>query len=91
MGTLAIKHPDGFKTRLGLAKLLEDKELRIYRSAQAGSALQADVLSEQFRANTLLWRWAKAYVIAWPVAATTGFLVFPFARRATEEIMRRIG
>ena len=36
-----------------------------------------------------LLRWAKAYFIAWPVAATTGFLVFPIARRATDEILRR--
>lgn len=38
-----------------------------------------------------LTRWAKAYLIAWPVAATTGFLVFPLARRTTEGIMRLIG
>ena len=38
-----------------------------------------------------LAQWAKAYVIAWPVAATTGFLVFPTARRATDGIMRLIG
>jgi hypothetical protein len=38
-----------------------------------------------------LLRWAKAYIIAWPVAATTGFLVFPFARGATESIMKRLG
>lgn len=38
-----------------------------------------------------LWRWAKAYVIAWPVAATTGFFAFPLARGATEGIMRRLG
>jgi hypothetical protein len=33
-------------------------------------------------------QWAKAYIIAWPVAATTGFLVMPMARRATDRIMR---
>lgn len=37
-----------------------------------------------------LAQWAKAYFIAWPVAATTGFLVMPVARRATEGIMRLI-
>ena len=42
-------------------------------------------------APDFLWRWAKAYIIAWPVAATTGFLVFPLARGATEGIMRRLG
>lgn len=38
-----------------------------------------------------LTQWVKAYFIAWPVAATTGFLVMPMARRATDGIMRRIG
>jgi len=37
-----------------------------------------------------LTQWVKAYFIAWPVAATTGFLVMPVARRATEGIMRMI-
>ncbi|MDP2410421.1 MAG: DUF2798 domain-containing protein [Pseudolabrys sp.] len=43
-----------------------------------------------FRSDFLM-QWAKAYIIAWPVAATTGFLVMPVARRATDAIMRRIG
>lgn len=43
-----------------------------------------------FRADFLL-QWAKAYFIAWPVAATTGFLVMPAARRATDGILRLIG
>jgi len=38
-----------------------------------------------------LYQWAKAYFIAWPVAAITGFLVMPMARRATEKITRLIG
>jgi len=42
------------------------------------------------RADFLL-QWVKAHVIAWPVAATTGFLVMPMARRATDGIVRRIG
>jgi Protein of unknown function (DUF2798) len=37
-----------------------------------------------------LTQWAKAYVIAWPVAAGTAFLIMPFARRATERIVTRI-
>jgi hypothetical protein len=32
----------------------------------------------------------KAYVIAWPVAATTGYLVMPLARRLTDRILTRI-
>ena len=38
-----------------------------------------------------LSHWVKAYVIAWPVAAVTGFLVMPAARRATEGIVRLLG
>ena len=35
--------------------------------------------------------WAKAYVIAWPVAAITGYLVMPMARRFTDRVVARIG
>lgn len=38
-----------------------------------------------------LWQWTKAFVVAWPIAATTAYLVMPFARRATERLMARIG
>ena len=41
------------------------------------------------RADFLL-KWLKAYLIAWPVAAVTGFLVMPMARRLTERIVQRI-
>ena len=43
-----------------------------------------------FRPDFLL-QWVKAYFIAWPIAAVTGFLVMPMARRATDGIVRRIG
>ncbi len=36
-------------------------------------------------------QWAKAYIISWPIAATTAFLVMPMARRATDRIMSGIG
>jgi len=36
-------------------------------------------------------QWLKAYVIAWPVAATTGFLVMPMARRVTDRIVAMTG
>lgn len=39
-----------------------------------------------FRPDFLV-QWVKAYVIAWPVAATTGFLVMPAAQRATRLIV----
>ena len=38
-----------------------------------------------------LARWVKAYFIAWPVAAATGFVVMPVARRATDGIVRMMG
>ncbi len=37
-----------------------------------------------------LYQWVKAYVIAWPVAAATAFLVMPFTRRTTERIAAMI-
>jgi hypothetical protein len=43
-----------------------------------------------FRHDFLL-QWVKAYFIAWPIAALTGFLVMPMARRATDGIVRRMG
>jgi hypothetical protein len=38
-----------------------------------------------------LAQWAKAYFIAWPIAAVTAFLVMPSARRITDGLMRKIG
>ena len=38
------------------------------------------------RADFLL-QWAKAYFIAWPIAAVTAFFVMPPARRATDGII----
>jgi membrane protein CcdC involved in cytochrome C biogenesis len=37
------------------------------------------------------WQWFKSYIVSWPVAAVTGFLVMPAARRLTGRIMSRIG
>jgi Protein of unknown function (DUF2798) len=31
--------------------------------------------------------WGKSYLIAWPIAAVTGFAVMPLARRVTARIM----
>lgn len=42
-----------------------------------------------FRAD-FLSQWAKAYFIAWPIAAITAFFVMPPARRVTDAIMKRI-
>jgi len=38
-----------------------------------------------------LLQWAKAYIIAWPIAALTGFLVMPMARRFTDWVMTLTG
>jgi nucleoside permease NupC len=43
-----------------------------------------------FRPDFLL-QWVKAYFMAWPIAALTGFLVMPMARRATDGIVRKFG
>jgi hypothetical protein len=36
-------------------------------------------------------QWGTAYIIAWPIAALTGFLVMPMARRLTTRVMSLIG
>ncbi len=35
-------------------------------------------------------QWVKAYLIAWPVAAVTGYLIMPSARRLTDRIVARL-
>ena len=42
-----------------------------------------------FRADFIL-HWAKAYFIAWPIAAATAYLFMPMARRITDGIVARI-
>ena len=37
-----------------------------------------------------LWQWAKAYVLAWPVAAVSAFFAIPAARRITGLIVAAI-
>jgi hypothetical protein len=37
-----------------------------------------------------LLQWAKAYFIGWPVAAVTGYLVMPMARRFTSRMVTLI-
>ena len=38
-----------------------------------------------------VYQWAKAYIIAWPIAAITGYLVMPPARRLTDWVVAHIG
>ena len=35
-------------------------------------------------------QWAKAYIIAWPIAALTGYAVMPMARRFTTRVVALI-
>jgi hypothetical protein len=37
-----------------------------------------------------LAHWAKAFIIAWPVAASTAFAIMPPARRLTDFIIARL-
>lgn len=41
--------------------------------------------------NDFMLQWIKAYAVAWPVAAVTGFLFMPAARRITDRILIIIG
>jgi Protein of unknown function (DUF2798) len=34
-----------------------------------------------------LWQWAKAFFVAWPIAAGTAFFVMPGARRLAERLL----
>jgi hypothetical protein len=38
-----------------------------------------------FRSDFIL-QWIKAYLIAWPIAAITGFVVMPMANRFTRRV-----
>jgi hypothetical protein len=40
--------------------------------------------------SDFLLLWAKAYAIAWPVAAATAFMIMPGARRLTDRIIARL-
>jgi len=37
--------------------------------------------------SDFILQWAKAYIIAWPVAAATGYAVMPMARRFTSRVV----
>ena len=40
--------------------------------------------------SDFLLQWVKAYVIAWPVAAGTAFMIMPTCRRLTDRIVARL-
>ena len=52
--------------------------------------LIATLLNLGLHAGFLL-QWAKAYIVGWPVAAATGYLIMPMARRFTDRVVARIG
>jgi len=41
--------------------------------------------------HDFILQWVRAYIIAWPVAAITAYVVMPMARRFTDRVMARIG
>ena len=41
--------------------------------------------------HDFILQWAKAYIIAWPIAAITGYVILPMARRFTDRVVTRIG
>ena len=71
-----------FKSRLILALLMSSVMVMMV-------TLLVTFLNLGFAAN-FLGQWAKAYLIAWPVAATTAYLIMPPARRLTERIVTRL-
>jgi nucleoside permease NupC len=36
-------------------------------------------------------QWAKAFIVAWPIAAVVAYLITPMARRFTDRVMGRSG
>ena len=51
--------------------------------------LVATFINLGLAANFLL-QWAKAYIVSWPIAACTGYLVMPMARRFTDRVVSLI-
>jgi hypothetical protein len=40
--------------------------------------------------SDFILQWAKAYIVAWPIAAGTAYLIMPMARRFTTRIVTLI-
>jgi hypothetical protein len=51
--------------------------------------LVATLLNIGMRSDFVI-QWVKAYLVAWPIAAITGYLIMPAARRVTTRIMNLI-
>ena len=41
--------------------------------------------------HDFILQWATAYIIAWPIAAITGYVILRMARRFTDRVVTRIG
>jgi hypothetical protein len=61
----------------------------MYRVARNGVTLLVTFLNLRLRPDFLL-HGVKAYATAWPVAATTAFVIMPGARRLTDRIIARL-
>jgi len=66
------------KTRLILVLLMSSVMVMMV-------TLLVTLLNLGLRANFAI-EWLKAYLIAWPVAALTGFFIMPSARRLSDRI-----
>jgi hypothetical protein len=52
--------------------------------------LVATIINLGFASDFFL-QWFKAYIVSWPIAAATGYVVMPMARRFTTKVMAMIG
>jgi hypothetical protein len=41
--------------------------------------------------DAFIRQWGKGFIVAWPIAAVTGFLVMPKARDLADRILLRLG
>ena len=90
----AIAHPTRLRTTIGERKSMEAKPRAILALLMSSVmvfvvTLLVTYLNLGFDPD-FLKQWVTAYFIAWPVAATTAFLVMPPARRLTERIVALI-
>ena len=59
------------------------------RIAQNGVTLLVTFRNLGLRPD-VLFQWSNTYAIAWPVAATTAFVIMPGARRLADRIVARL-
>ena len=59
------------------------------QGAIATLTLVATLLNIGLRSDFII-QWVKAYLVAWPIAAITGYFIMPAARRLTVWIVNRM-